>query len=107
MLWSHKRYGLPIKEWYERQAENVTENEKIMLLWDVEIQTDKVIEYSRPNILLMDKGTRKCPILYIACSFDSRVKGKEKEKDQNREIKKSDDVMKSRHCIKRHCNYQF
>ena len=52
MMCSHKRYGLPIKKWYERQAENVTENKKMKLLWDVEIQTDKVIEYSRLNILL-------------------------------------------------------
>ena len=46
----------------------------------MQIQTDKVLEHSRPDIVLMDKDKRNVKIIDIACSFDTRVVEKEQEK---------------------------
>lgn len=52
----YRKYDLPVKEkWYEHRVKNLKENNKVKVLWDVKIQTDKAIEYSRPDISLMVK----------------------------------------------------
>ena len=73
-----KDNGLDHSErWYEHRPDAVTENESVKLLWDMQIQTDKVLEHSRPDIVLMDKAKRSVKIIDIACSFDTRVVEKE------------------------------
>ena len=51
------------------------------LLWDFKIQTDNKVEHNKPDIVnvVLDKIERKCLIIDVACAFDIRVKGKEKE----------------------------
>jgi len=68
------------EKWYEHRPDTVTENDKVKLIWDMKIQTDKVIEHSRPDIILMNKNTRELKIIDVACSFDTRVNEKEQEK---------------------------
>ena len=50
------------------------------ILWDCTLQTDKVMEHSRPDIVILDKRPRECALIGIACPFDKRVKEKEQEK---------------------------
>ena len=45
------------------------------ILWDCTLQTDKVMEHSRPDIVILE-----CALIGIACPFDKRVKEKEQEK---------------------------
>ena len=57
------------------------------------IQCDHVIEARRPDIVVVNKGERKCLIIDIAVPGDSRTNDKEKEKvdkypDSKREIKR-------------------
>ena len=49
------------------------------LLWDFKIQTDNKVEQNKPDIVVLDKIDRKYLIIDVACAFDIRVKGKEKE----------------------------
>ena len=49
------------------------------LLWDFKIQTDNKVEKNKSDIEVSDKIERKCLIIDVACAFDTRVKGKEKE----------------------------
>ena len=49
------------------------------LLWDFKIQTDNKVEQNKSDIEVSDKIERKCLIIDVACLFDIRVKGKEKE----------------------------
>ena len=63
------------------------------LLWDFKRQTDNKIEHNKPDIVVWNKIERKCLIIDVACPFDIRVKGKEKEKIENyqdlkREVKR-------------------
>ena len=75
-----KDNGLDHSErWYDHRPDAITENESVKLLWDMQIQTDKVLEHSRPDIVLMNKGKRSAKIIDIACSFDTRVVEKEQE----------------------------
>ena len=76
-----KKYSLPHTEkWYDHRAEPVVENEQVKLLWDFNIQTDKVIEARRPDLLLVNKQTRECQIIDVAIPGDTRVIKKEEEK---------------------------
>ena len=76
-----KRHDLEHHEkWYDHIAEGVIENDKIKLLWDINIQCDNVIEARRPDIVVIDKKERVCLIVDIAVPADGRVEEKEQEK---------------------------
>ena len=52
-----KKNGLEhTKKWYERIPEGAVENEKVKVLWDINVQCDNVIEARRPDIILIDKS---------------------------------------------------
>ena len=54
----------------------------------MKIQTDKVIEHSRPDIVIFEKEGRKCLLVDVACPFDTRVPDKEREKiDKYQDLK--------------------
>ena len=53
------------------------------LLWDFKIQTDNKVEHNKSDIEVSDKIERKCLIIDVACAFENRVKGKEKEEIEN------------------------
>ena len=78
-----QRYGFPFEEnWYNHTPESVLENAGTKILWDFYIQTDKVLEHYKPDIVILDKDRRECVILDVACPFDTRVKEKQLEKIQ-------------------------
>ena len=47
------------------------------------IQTDKTLEYNRPDITFIDKKSKKCLLIDPACSFDAHIGKKEEEKSTN------------------------
>ena len=68
------------KNWYEHNAEKVTENEKAKILWDFKIQTDHLIQARRPDIVVKDKELdHNIWIIDIAVPGDARVEDKEKK----------------------------
>jgi hypothetical protein len=89
-----KRYQLEHRRnWYEHQAESVTENEKAKILWDCAIQTDHIIQARRPDIVVQDKEINHIWIIDITIPGDARVTEKEREKveryqDLAREIRR-------------------
>ena len=46
------------KRYEHRNPQKVSENEKVKILWDMKIQTDKIMDHSRPDIVLLKKGSR-------------------------------------------------
>ena len=57
------------------------------LLWDFNVQTDKVIEARRPDLILVNKETKECQVIDIAIPGDTRVVKKEDEKiDKYKEL---------------------
>ena len=61
------------------QDKKVLENEGVKLLWDFSIQTEGKINHNKPDILLLDKKTKTCFIIDVACPFNTRI-GKKGEK---------------------------
>ena len=86
--------GIEVKtKWYEHQPEVVQENERYKILWDLNVQTDQVIEARRPDMIVKDKETKFVTIIDFAIPYDTRVNSKEVEKiekyqDLAREIKR-------------------
>ena len=67
-------------KWYEHQPKAVQENARYKILWDLNIQTDQVIEARRPDMIVIDKETKFVTIIDFAILYDTRVHSKEVEK---------------------------
>ena len=88
-----KEYGVECSDkWYEHSPKSVEENDKVKLLWDFTIQTDREIHHRRPDIVIQEK-VKETIIVDIAVPGDSNITQKESEKyekyqDLAREIKR-------------------
>lgn len=83
-----RKYHLEVPtKWYLHKPTATMENEEVKLLWDVNIQTDNTISARRPDIILVEKKSKKCLIIDIAVPVDKNVTVKENEK-----IDKYDDL---------------
>jgi len=65
----------------------------VKILWDMNIQTDHVIEHRRPDIVVVDKDNKRALLIDIVVPADARVEEKEREKmdryqDLARELKR-------------------
>ena len=69
-----------VDKWYEHYPEGTLESESVKILWDMTIQCDHYIEARRPDILVVEKSSRKALIIEIASPGDRNVGEKEKEK---------------------------
>ena len=49
----------------------------------MKIQTDRVLNHNRPDIVVLEKKEKKCRLIDVACPFDTRVVNKELEKVDN------------------------
>ena len=52
-------------------------------MWDFSIQTDRVIEAWRPDLVVVDKKERSCKIIDFAVPGDSGIEEKEKDEIKN------------------------
>ena len=57
--------------------QSVQENDEYRFLWDFNVQTNKVIEHRRPDIVYIDKQKRECHIIDFAISGDQNIAIKE------------------------------
>ena len=62
------------------QTQSVQEIDEYKILWDFNIQTDKVIEHRRPCIVCSNKVNRECQIIDFAIPCDQNIAIKEQEK---------------------------
>jgi hypothetical protein len=76
-----RRYGIETPEqWWKHDINNVIETNETKILWDFSIRTDRVIQAHKPDIVVVDKKTKKCQIIDVACPLDMNVAKKEMEK---------------------------
>ena len=69
--------------WYEHEPSKITENEKIKILYDWNVYTDKKIHHRRPDLVVVNKEEKKTLLIDVACPMDHNIKKKEKEKVDN------------------------
>ena len=46
------------EKWYDHRPKTVVENKHIKLLWDMRLKTDKELDHSKPDIVILDKESR-------------------------------------------------
>ena len=59
------------------------ENERCKVQWDFTVQTDNMLEYPRPDIVIIDKEKIECIIIDLAVPGDQIITIKEQEKITN------------------------
>ena len=61
-----RKYGLEVsKKWYQPKVDSVVENERVKILWDFNIQTDREIKHRRPDIVVVNKEKNECTIIDV------------------------------------------
>ncbi|KAM9816571.1 carbohydrate sulfotransferase 6 isoform X4 [Syngnathus typhle] len=73
-------YGLeaPSSKW--EAPPKVAENGRAKILWDFQIQTDKMVMANQPDIVVVDKQQKKAVVVDIAIPSDGNIRKKELEK---------------------------
>jgi len=63
------------KHWYEHAPKSVETNEggKVTILWNQQIQTDRIISNNKPDIIIRDNGKGTCMLIEVAISGDRNV----------------------------------
>ena len=62
-----RKYNLKrCEKWYKHAPEGVIENEEVKILRDVMIQCDREFKARKPDIVVVNKNERSCPIIDIA-----------------------------------------
>ena len=64
-------------------VESVIENDIVKILWDVSIQVERQIEHRRPDIVVMEKKTKKYLIIDVACPVENNLILKREKKLDN------------------------
>ena len=68
------------KHTHTHTPQSAHENDDYKILWDFHIQTEKVIEHRRPDIVRINKQKRECQIIDFAIPGDQNIAIKEQEK---------------------------
>ena len=70
-------------KWYEHVRKSVLENEGRRILWNLLIQTDKVIHHRRPNIVCIAKIAKSCTLAYQETKISSWNNNEKKKQLSN------------------------
>jgi hypothetical protein len=70
------------KHWYEHVPKSVvtTQGVKVTILWNQQVQTDRTIPNSKPDIIIRDNEKGTCMLIGVAIPGDRDVIKKEVEK---------------------------
>ena len=80
-----KKYAFNYSEkWYQRGAEKFLKNKEAKLMWDQNIFTAHIIEARRPDIVPVEKKSKKCFLIDIAVPGDVVVKKKNNNNNKYR-----------------------
>ena len=78
-----KQYGfehsMKYYEHFVKKENKVLENERVKIIWDVSIQTERMIDHNKPDIVVIKKEDKMCYVIDVACLLASRIQKKEKE----------------------------
>jgi len=74
-------YGFStVKEWWRHNPRPVEDSDRVKLLRDFTIITDRTIRANRPDLILVLKEERLANLIDFSCPFDDNVSHKEIEK---------------------------
>ena len=79
-----KGFNVPQKQ-YDHKPTPCTENKSLKILWDFNIQTDNTIGHRRPDIIIIDKTSKKAQIVDFALPTDHQIEISQQRKIENHE----------------------
>jgi hypothetical protein len=81
-IWKELGIKLDSELWYEHVPKSVeiTEVGKVTVLWNQQVQTDRTIPNSKPDIIIRDNEERTCTPIDVAIPGDRNMIKKEAEK---------------------------
>ena len=65
--------------WCDHKPDRVIESDKVTILWDSQIITDRHIPCNKPDIVIKKKDTDKCLVIDVAIPSDYNIKKKSTE----------------------------
>ena len=66
-----KHYDIDVSlKWYEHNPQTVVESQRVTILWDIPIHTDREIAANRPDIVVKDREDKKCYLIAITVPID-------------------------------------
>jgi len=70
------------KHWYEHVPKSVETGQEgtVTILWNQQVQTDRIIPNNKPDIIIRDNEKRTCMLIDVAISGERNVIKKEAEK---------------------------
>ena len=76
-----KHYNIKTEaNWYEHHPKPVTEGDRVTILWDFPINTDRTIKANRPDIVIKDHKNEFCYLIDMSVPSDNNVAAKTFEK---------------------------
>ena len=67
-------FGIEVKKrWYDHEPKTVTENDSVIILWDMPIHTDRTIEANRPDIVLKNRKDKTCLLIDMTVTLDTNT----------------------------------
>jgi hypothetical protein len=81
-IFKETQVQLDKKHWYEHVPKSVEANQggKVNILWNQQMQTDRIIPNNKPDIIIRDNEKGTCILIDVAISGDRNVIKKEAEK---------------------------
>ncbi|TWW59398.1 hypothetical protein D4764_06G0009280 [Takifugu flavidus] len=73
-------YGLEVPGSRWETPLKVLENKQAKILWDFQIQTDKMVVANQPDIVVVDKHQKTVVVIDVAIPSDSSIRKKEHKK---------------------------
>ncbi|TWW69265.1 COP9 signalosome complex subunit 1 [Takifugu flavidus] len=73
-------YGLEVPGSRWETPPKVLENEQAKILWDLQIQTEKMVVANQPDIVVVDKHQKTVVVIDVAIPNDSNIRKKEHKK---------------------------
>ena len=63
------------KHWYENIPKSVetSQGDKVTLLWNQQVQTNRIIPNNKPDVIIRDNGKGTCMLTNVAISKDRNV----------------------------------
>ena len=82
-VWSHLHWSLILKyrfqvhyKWCRLKSEDVIESNNVKILWDFNIQVDRIIQARRRDLFVINRQTNECQIIHVAMFADHNVQMK-------------------------------
>ena len=76
------KYDIPYNAvaWWKYDPDPLVENDEVKILWNFPVQTDQRVQHNKPDIMIIEKRSRKAHIIDVAVPNDNNIARKHETK---------------------------